>query len=62
MLPDVAHHGLSGGWTNRTQLERRQVLLQAEALAHYKEAANLAPGNRVTWNARPFRPVEVEVP
>ena len=34
---------------------------QAEALAHYKEAANLAPGNRLIWNARPFRPVQAEV-
>ncbi|MBA3966173.1 MAG: tetratricopeptide repeat protein [Nitrospirales bacterium] len=27
---------------------------KAEATAHYKEAANLAPGNRVIWNAPPF--------
>jgi Tfp pilus assembly protein PilF len=26
-----------------------------EATAHYKEAANLAPGNQVIWNAPPFR-------
>jgi len=26
-----------------------------EATAHYKEAANLAPGNKVIWNAPPFR-------
>ena len=26
----------------------------AEAIEHYKEAANLAPGNRVIWNAPPF--------
>ena len=26
-----------------------------EATAHYKEAANLAPGNQVIWNSPPFR-------
>lgn len=26
-----------------------------EATAHYKEAANLAPGHQVIWNAPPFR-------
>lgn len=34
---------------------------KAEATAHYKEAANLAPGNQVIWNAPPFRPYGVEV-
>lgn len=28
---------------------------KAEATAHYKEAANLAPGHRVIWNAPPFQ-------
>lgn len=26
-----------------------------EATAHYKEAANLAPGHQIIWNAPPFR-------
>lgn len=26
-----------------------------ESTVHYKEAANLAPGNQVIWNAPPFR-------
>jgi Tfp pilus assembly protein PilF len=26
-----------------------------EATAHYKEAANLAPGNQVIWSSPPFR-------
>lgn len=26
-----------------------------DATAHYREAANLAPGNQVIWNAPPFR-------
>lgn len=26
-----------------------------DSTAHYKEAANLAPGNQVIWNAPPFR-------
>ncbi|MDE3120045.1 MAG: tetratricopeptide repeat protein [Nitrospirota bacterium] len=26
-----------------------------EATVHYKEAANLAPGNQIIWNAPPFR-------
>ncbi|MFM8551245.1 MAG: tetratricopeptide repeat protein [Nitrospiraceae bacterium] len=26
-----------------------------DATAHYKEAANLAPGNQVIWNSPPFR-------
>ena len=34
---------------------------KAEAMTHYKEAANLAPGNRVIWNAPPFRKFEAEV-
>ena len=33
----------------------------AEATAHYKEAANLAPGNRVIWNAPPFHKHGVDV-
>ena len=33
---------------------------EREAL-HYKEAANLAPGNRTIWNARPFRKVDADV-
>lgn len=32
-----------------------------EATAHYKEAANLAPGNKVIWNSPPFRQYGVEV-
>ena len=32
-----------------------------EAMAQYKEAANLAPGNRVIWNAPPFRKYDAEV-
>jgi Tfp pilus assembly protein PilF len=32
-----------------------------EAVAHYRRAANLAPGNRVIWNAPPFRRVDTEV-
>jgi Tfp pilus assembly protein PilF len=32
-----------------------------EATAHYKDAANLAPGNHVIWNAPPFRKVDAEV-
>jgi Tfp pilus assembly protein PilF len=32
-----------------------------EALAHYRKAADLAPGNRVIWNAPPFRRVDAEV-
>lgn len=31
------------------------------ATAHYKEAANLAPGHKVIWNAPPFRKYGVEV-
>ncbi len=34
---------------------------ESEAVAHYKEAATLAPGNRVIWNARPFRKYDAEV-
>ena len=34
---------------------------KAEAMAHYKQAANLAPGNRVIWNAPPFRQYDAEV-
>lgn len=34
---------------------------QEEATAHYKEAATLAPGNKVIWNAPPFRHVDAEV-
>ena len=34
---------------------------KTEATAHYKEAANLAPGNQVIWNAPPFRQYGVEV-
>ncbi len=34
---------------------------KAEATVHYKEAANLAPGNQVIWNAPPFRQYGVEV-
>ena len=32
-----------------------------EALTHYRKAADLAPGNRVIWNAPPFRQVDAEV-
>ena len=38
-----------------------QLGRKAEAMAHYKEAANLAPGNRVIWNAPPFRKYGAEV-
>jgi len=38
-----------------------QLGRKAEAMAHYKEAANLAPGNRVIWNAPPFRKYDAEV-
>lgn len=31
------------------------------ATAHYKEAANLAPGHKIIWNAPPFRKYGVEV-
>ena len=34
---------------------------KAEAIAHYKEAANLAPGNPMIWNAPPFRKYDAEV-
>jgi Tfp pilus assembly protein PilF len=32
-----------------------------EAMAHYRKAADLAPGNRAIWNAPPFRQVDAEV-
>jgi Tfp pilus assembly protein PilF len=32
-----------------------------EAMTHYRKAADLAPGNRVIWNAPPFRQVDTEV-
>ena len=34
---------------------------QTEATAHYKEAAHLAPGNKVIWNSPPFWQHGVEV-
>lgn len=34
---------------------------RAAATAHYKEAANLAPGHKVIWDAPPFKQYGVEV-
>jgi Flp pilus assembly protein TadD len=33
---------------------------KAEAKKHFMEAANLAPGNKVIWDAPPFRATSVD--